>query len=86
MLISSTSKGDTDSPTERKEHGMDRMKAEHRGIWLAIIVLAGIVTAAITSTVLYLTGAPVAVVIGSAGAVFIAAVSLGIKIWGFIAD
>jgi hypothetical protein len=57
-----------------------------RGIWLAIIVLAALVCSTLSGLTFYALGTPIPDAIGVAGAVFIGAIGLGMKMWRFLAD
>lgn len=56
----------------------------HRGLWLAIIVIAGLVVATAGGGVLLLAGAAVPIVLAAAGAGFIALVTLGMACHRFL--
>lgn len=56
----------------------------HRGLWLAIIVIASLVTATAGGGVLLLAGAAVPVALTAVGAGFVALVGLGMTGYKFL--
>lgn len=65
---------------------MDTGKTALRGVWLAIIVLAGLTIGALASVVVYAIAAPLLAVIGAGGTVFICVVTMGMNTWKFLAE
>jgi hypothetical protein len=57
-----------------------------RGLWLAIIVLSGLFTGAVTGAVLYAAGAQLPTAIAAAGGAFFGAITLGLSMWNFLAE
>jgi hypothetical protein len=64
----------------------DNNSVAFRGIWLAIIVLGALFIAAVTGAVFYAAGAPLPTTIGAAGGAFLGAVTLGVRVWKFLAE
>ena len=65
---------------------MNGSASAFRGLWLAIIVVAGAVVATITGLIFFFAHAPVLAVVGSSGAAFVTSVTLGIAAWRFVAE
>lgn len=65
---------------------MDSTSSAFRGLWLAIIVVAGAVVATSTGLIFYVAHAPMLGIVGSSGVAFAASVTLGIAAWKFVAD
>jgi len=64
---------------------MDSAAPTFRGLWLAIIVVAGAVVATITGLIFLFAHAPMLEVVASSGAAFATSVMLGIAARKFIA-
>lgn len=65
---------------------MNGNNPSHRGIWLAIILLASLGVAAVTGKLFHLAGAAGPEVMGASGAAFMGAVSLGLAAYRFITE
>lgn len=65
---------------------MGTSKAALRGVWLAIIVLAGLVIGALAGVVFHALAAPLLAVIGAGGTVFIGVVTMGMNTWRFLTE
>lgn len=57
-----------------------------RGIWLAIILLASVGTAAVAGALFHLAGAATLEAIGAGGAAFVGAASLGLAAHRFMTE
>jgi hypothetical protein len=57
-----------------------------RGLWLAVILLAGLVAAVLSGAVFWLAGTDVAAALAAGGATFIGVTSLGMAMRRFITD
>lgn len=57
--------------------------AQH-GLWLAVILLAGLVIAVLSGTVLWLAGSDVAAALAAGGGTFLGTTSLGIAMRMFV--
>jgi len=66
------------------EVNMSNPDLSHRGLWLAIIVIGGLVVASVGGGVLLLAGATVPIALAAAGAGFVALVGLGMTGYRFL--
>lgn len=57
-----------------------------RGLWLAVILLTGLVTAVLTGAAFWLAGAGVAAALAAAGATFLGTSTFGIAIHRFLSE
>jgi hypothetical protein len=55
-----------------------------RGLWLAVILLAGLVAAVLSGVIFWLVGAGLAAALAAGGATFVGVASLGIAMRKFI--